>query len=79
VSIAAKEHNVPVYVAAESYKFARLFPLSQRDMPLERKQLDFGPLLPASVGIDNPSRDYTPPQVGPCACGFWIGGRVQLP
>ena len=23
VSIAAKEHNVPVYVAAESYKFAR--------------------------------------------------------
>ncbi len=32
-------------------------------MPLERKQLDFGPLLPASVGIDNPSRDYTPPQV----------------
>lgn len=70
---------MPVYVAAESYKFARLFPLSQRDMPLERKQLDFGPLLPASVGIDNPSRDYTPPQVGPCACGFRIGGRVQLP
>lgn len=29
----------------------------QRDMPLERKQLDFGPLLPASVAIDNPSRD----------------------
>ncbi len=23
VAIAAKEHNVPVYVAAESYKFAR--------------------------------------------------------
>ena len=42
----------------------RLYPLNQRDMPLERKQLDFGPLLPASVAIDNPSRDYTPPQVG---------------
>lgn len=41
----------------------RLYPLNQRDMPLERKQLDFGPLLPASVAIDNPSRDYTPPQV----------------
>ncbi len=38
----------------------RLYPLNQRDMPLERKQLDFGPLLPASVTIDNPSRDYTP-------------------
>ncbi|KAL4440747.1 hypothetical protein ABPG77_000456 [Micractinium sp. CCAP 211/92] len=62
VSIAAKEHNVPVYVAAESYKFARLYPLNQRDLPLERKQLDFGPLLPASVSIDNPSRDFTPPQ-----------------
>ncbi|KAI7843881.1 hypothetical protein COHA_002427 [Chlorella ohadii] len=62
VAIAAKEHSVPMYVAAESYKFARLYPLNQRDMPLERKQLDFGPLLPASVGIDNPSRDYTPPQ-----------------
>eukprot|EP00887_Chlorella_sp_A99_P002792 scaffold6.g2792.t1 len=35
---------------------------NQRDMPLERKQLDFGPLLPTSVAIDNPSRDYTPPQ-----------------
>lgn len=34
----------------------RLYPLNQRDMPLERKQLDFGPLLPASVTIDNPSR-----------------------
>ena len=42
----------------------RLYPLNQRDMPLERKQLDFGPLLPANVAIDNPSRDYTPPQVG---------------
>lgn len=128
LAIVAKTHNVPVYVAAESYKFARLFPLNQvcwctrsaaggqltvcpspagcwdlapvgirglleaegrcvpawpelkllvllpllpapplpllaqRDMPLERKQLDFGPLLPASVAIDNPSRDYTPPQ-----------------
>ena len=42
----------------------RLYPLNQRDLPLERKQLDFGPLLPASVAVDNPSRDYTPPQVG---------------
>lgn len=61
VALSAKAHGVPVYVAAESYKFARLFPLSQRDLPMERKQFPVGPLLPESVKIDNPSRDYTPP------------------
>ena len=61
LAIAAKAHNVPLYVAAESYKFARLYPLSQRDLPVERKHLDFGPLLPSGVAIDNPSRDFTPP------------------
>ena len=61
LALVAKAHGVPVYVAAESYKFARLFPLSQRDLPVERKQFTYGPLLPASVVIDNPSRDYTPP------------------
>lgn len=63
IALAAAAHAVPVYVAAESYKFARLYPLRQADLPVERKQLDFGPLLPASVAIDNPSRDYTPPGV----------------
>lgn len=62
LALVAKAHGVPVYVAAESYKFARLFPLSQGDLPMERKQLDFGPLLPSAVAVDNPSRDYTPPQ-----------------
>lgn len=61
VALSAKAHGVPVYVAAESYKFARLFPLSQRDLPMERKQFPVGPLLPEAVKIDNPSRDYTPP------------------
>jgi translation initiation factor eIF-2B subunit alpha len=61
VALSAKAHGVPVYCAAESYKFARLFPLSQRDLPRETKQFPVGPLLPESVRIDNPSRDYTPP------------------
>lgn len=61
IAIAARAHSVPLYVAAESYKFARLYPLSQRDLPLERKQIDFGPLLPPQVAVDNPSRDFTPP------------------
>lgn len=62
IALAAKAHGVPMYVAAESYKFARLFPLSQKDLPMERKQFAYGPLLPASVALDNPSRDYTPPE-----------------
>ncbi|KAK9814315.1 hypothetical protein WJX72_003908 [[Myrmecia] bisecta] len=61
IAIAAKVHNIPFYVAAESYKFARLYPLSQRDLPVERKHVDFGPLMPKAVKIENPSRDYTPP------------------
>jgi translation initiation factor eIF-2B subunit alpha len=61
VALAAAAHGVPVYAAAESYKFARLFPLGQADLPAERKPLDLGPLLPAGAVADCPSRDYTPP------------------
>lgn len=38
VAICAKALNKPFYVLAESYKFARLFPLSQDDLP-ERKSV----------------------------------------
>lgn len=55
----------------------RLYPLNQRDLPVERKQLDFGPLLPASVAIDNPSRDYTPPQVGVLCVWLGVQGPCQ--
>lgn len=33
MAVLAKAFSVPFYVAAESYKFARLFPLDQRDLP----------------------------------------------
>ena len=46
-------------------QFARLYPLGQTDLPVERKQVDFGPLFPQGVRIENPSRDYTPPSA-PC-------------
>eukprot|EP00884_Botryococcus_braunii_P016301 jgi/Botrbrau1/3354/Bobra.0048s0048.1 len=62
LAIAANSHNTPFYVAAESYKFARLYPLNQRDLPIERKPVDFGPLMPSSARIESPSRDYTPPK-----------------
>jgi hypothetical protein len=32
-AVAAKAFNRPMYVAAESYKFARVYPLNQRDIP----------------------------------------------
>ncbi|KAL0032838.1 hypothetical protein WJX77_002173 [Trebouxia sp. C0004] len=62
VAIAAKEHGIPFYVAAESYKFARLYPLNQLDLPVEKKHVDFGPLMAPGAKIENPSRDYTPPK-----------------
>ena len=102
IALCAKALGRPFYVAAESYKFARLYPLNQQarvcahvrglsagcrppaaqaaaaaaaaarahpptpaprqDLPVEHKPVDVGPLLPRSVAVDNPSRDYTPPQ-----------------
>lgn len=57
--------NKPVYVAAESYKFARLFPLTQQDLPEKHqrhlKTVDGGE-LPNGAKVDNPSCDYTQPQ-----------------
>eukprot|EP00873_Tetraselmis_striata_P021857 jgi/Tetstr1/442121/TSEL_030276.t1 len=61
ISLCAAALNKPFYVAAESYKFARLYPLNQRDYPMDPKHVDFGPLLPKTTLIDNPSADYTPP------------------
>mmetsp|Transcript_22540 Transcript_22540/g.62533 ORF Transcript_22540/g.62533 Transcript_22540/m.62533 type:complete len:370 (+) Transcript_22540:152-1261(+) len=61
ISLCAKALDVPVYVAAESYKFARLYPLNQNDFPVNSKHVDFGPLLPKEVSVENPSADYTPP------------------
>ena len=37
VALAAKAMNKPVYVVAESLKFARLFPLNQSDVPNQFK------------------------------------------
>ena len=37
IAIAAKAMNKPLYVVAESYKFVRLFPLNQHDLPNQFK------------------------------------------
>lgn len=33
IALAAKAFNKPVYVVVEFFKFARFFPLSQKDLP----------------------------------------------
>lgn len=62
LALVAKAHGVPFYVAAESYKFTRLFPLAQRDLVMDKKGIAMSPLLPSSVQVVNPSTDFTPPK-----------------
>ncbi|KAH8044006.1 hypothetical protein JL722_14900 [Aureococcus anophagefferens] len=65
VATCAKAMRKPVYVAAESYKFARLYPLNQRDLPESHAHTVALP-LPQSAHADvvakSPACDYTPPQ-----------------
>jgi len=70
ICLVAKILHRPVYVAAESYKFARLFPLVQNDVP--ESKAEQAPLKPADASgrtafppqlqVENPSSDYTPPE-----------------
>ncbi|KAF8011270.1 hypothetical protein BT93_J1778 [Corymbia citriodora subsp. variegata] len=62
IALVAHSMNKPVYVAAESYKFARLYPLDQKDMVPAERPIDFGVPIPAKVEVEKSARDYTPPQ-----------------
>ncbi|GLU14168.1 hypothetical protein SLE2022_307540 [Rubroshorea leprosula] len=62
VALVAHSMNKPVYVAAESYKFARLYPLDQKDMAPALHPVDFGVPIPSKVEVEKSARDYTPPQ-----------------
>ena len=44
IALCAKELNKPVYVLCESFKFVRLYPLNQQDMPNEFKVYNYAPL-----------------------------------
>eukprot|EP01105_Mastigella_eilhardi_P016266 TRINITY_DN3709_c0_g1_i2.p1 TRINITY_DN3709_c0_g1~~TRINITY_DN3709_c0_g1_i2.p1 ORF type:complete len:391 (-),score=103.48 TRINITY_DN3709_c0_g1_i2:48-1172(-) len=66
LAIVAKAFNKPMYVMAESFKFVRLFPLNQSEIP--RRETEFRPChqctggdLPHGVTYYNPQCDYTPP------------------
>ncbi|KAL8232483.1 hypothetical protein R6Q57_002261 [Mikania cordata] len=62
IALVAKIMDKPVYVAAESYKFARLYPLDQKDMVPAVRPIDFGVPIPSKVEVETSARDYTPPQ-----------------
>ncbi|KAM3277093.1 hypothetical protein ACQJBY_045105 [Aegilops geniculata] len=61
VALVARAMGKPVYVAAESYKFARLYPLGQKDIEQRGgRDVDFGDVpVPAGVDVEAPARDYT--------------------
>lgn len=68
VAFAAKAFNVPLYVAAESYKFVRIYPLTQRDisnadvdsMPRPYRQVVRMDDIPKQLQFECPSSDLTP-------------------
>lgn len=75
LTIIAKAYTTPVYVACESYKFSRIFPLSQSDIPksqdarkraekndAELKSRDFASLSKFNIPVLNPQVDYTQPE-----------------
>ncbi|KAF0894922.1 hypothetical protein E2562_004922 [Oryza meyeriana var. granulata] len=65
VALVARAMGKPVYVAAESYKFARLYPLGQKDVDQhgDDRPVDMGGVpVPAGVDVEAPARDYTPPE-----------------
>ncbi|CAN8321903.1 unnamed protein product [Cochlearia groenlandica] len=62
IALVAHSMNKPVYVAAESYKFARLYPLDQKDLEPALRPIDFDVPVPPIVEVERSARDYTPPQ-----------------
>ena len=69
LSIVAKAYKKPLYVACESYKFARIFPVTQNDIPTlpsakENREKALAKMLnlPDGASVENPNVDYTPPE-----------------
>ncbi|XP_064612849.1 translation initiation factor eIF2B subunit alpha-like [Liolophura sinensis] len=61
LAISAREMNKPVYVLAESFKFVRLYPLNQQDIPNQFKYQAKVLKSKADLDKEHPLVDYTPP------------------
>ncbi|CAJ0759730.1 15619_t:CDS:2 [Entrophospora sp. SA101] len=68
LAIVAKAANKPFYAVIESYKFVRIFPLNQYDLPTHTPDLLTFPDLENKIHVKkigeiiNPTVDYTPPE-----------------
>ncbi|KAM5237713.1 translation initiation factor eIF2B subunit alpha [Ctenodactylus gundi] len=66
MAVCAKAQNKPFYVVAESFKFVRLFPLSQQDVPdkFKYKAATLQSLQPGrDLAKEHPWVDYTSPSL----------------
>lgn len=64
LAICASAINKPFYVVAESYKFIRMYPLNQSDVPVKNDSEENESLIPTIKNKDqltNDMLDYTPP------------------
>ncbi|XP_035690493.1 translation initiation factor eIF-2B subunit alpha-like [Branchiostoma floridae] len=63
MALCAKNANKPLYVVAESFKFVRLYPLNQQDLPDDFKYRYSTLSSNTDLGKEHPSVDYTPPSL----------------
>ncbi|XP_060523720.1 translation initiation factor eIF-2B subunit alpha isoform X2 [Cylas formicarius] len=61
LAVCANEMKKPFYVLTESFKFSRLFPLNQQDLPVEYKYLSKTRQEFNNLKTAHPLVDYTPP------------------
>ncbi|CAH1800589.1 unnamed protein product [Owenia fusiformis] len=61
MAISAREMHKPVYVLAESFKFARIYPLNQQDVPDQFKYPSNVLTGQVDLNSEHPLVDYTPP------------------
>ncbi|MBN3311458.1 EI2BA factor, partial [Atractosteus spatula] len=63
MAVCSKAHNKPFYVVAESFKFVRLYPLNQQDVPDRFKYKADTLKLSTNLAEEHPMIDYTPPSL----------------
>lgn len=62
-AVCSKAHNKPFYVVAESFKFVRLYPLNQQDVPDKFKYKADTLKKVQNLSEEHPMIDYTPPSL----------------
>ncbi|MBN3296573.1 EI2BA factor, partial [Amia calva] len=63
MAVCSKAHNKPFYVVAESFKFVRLYPLNQQDVPDKFKYKADTLKTTKNLAEEHPMIDYTPPSL----------------